>query len=114
MNLSTYINQIVLLLILAVASWLGVQVRNLYRRYVTSEIKQAVCKTAVRFVEQIYVDLHGREKLEKAMLRASEMLADYGINITEYELIALIEAAVNEFNDAFNKKELPEAEPPDA
>lgn len=111
MNLSTYINQIVLLLILAVAGWLGVQVRNLYRRYVTSEIKQAVCRTAVRFVEQVYKDLHGREKLEQAMRRASEMLAEYGIDISKNELVSLLEAAVNEFNNAFHKSYLQTEDP---
>ena len=98
-----YMQQIVLLLILALASWLGTQAKNLYKKYITTEIKQNVCRTAVRFVEQVYKDLHGPEKLFKAMERASEILEEYGITIRETELVAMIEAAVNEFNDAFAK-----------
>ena len=110
---NTYLNQILLALLLALAGWLGVQIKNLYRKYVNTEIKQAVCKTAVRFVEQVYKDIHGPEKLAQAMKRASEMLAEYGITITEYELVSLLEAAVNEFNNAFNRKpELPPASEP--
>ena len=105
MNLNQYINQIILLLILALASFLGVQIRNLYRKYVTTEIKQSVIRTVVRFVEQVYVDLHGPDKLRQAMARASAILKEYGITISESELIAMIEAAVNEFNNAFNKDE---------
>lgn len=115
MNLvNQYFSQIFMLLILALAAFLGTQARNLYRRYVTTEIKQSVCRTAVRFVEQIYVDLHGPEKLAQAMAKASEILEGYGITIREDELIAMIEAAVNEFNNAFGAKagkHLPAAQP---
>ena len=101
--LNQYINQIILMLILALAAWLGAQVKNLYKKYITTEIKQSVVRTAVRFVEQVYIDLHGPEKLAQAMEKASEILEGYGITISESELIAMIEAAVNEFNNAFKK-----------
>jgi hypothetical protein len=39
----------------------------------------------------------------QALLAASEMLAEKGITITELEMRVLIEAAVAEFNQAFNK-----------
>ena len=48
----------------------------------------AICRTAVRFVEQVYQDLHGPDKLRQAMAKASELLAGYGITITEEELVA--------------------------
>ena len=108
---NSYLNQILLALLLALAGWLGVQIKNLYRKYVNTEIKRAVCKTAVRFVEQVYKDIHGPEKLAQAMKRASKMLEEYGITITEYELISLLEAAVNEFNNAFNRNDKPELPP---
>lgn len=100
---SQYLYQIILALFLAAAAFLGAQVRNLYRKFVTTEIKQSVCRTAVRFVEQVYIDIHGPEKLRQAMTKASELLQEKGITITETELVALIEAAVNEFNNAFAK-----------
>ena len=103
--LSSYISQLVLVLFLAFAAFLGAQAKALYNKYITTEIKQAVCRTVVRFVEQVYTDLHGRDKLEKAMQRASELLAQYGIEITEVELISILESAVNEFNNTFNKTE---------
>lgn len=98
-----YIIQVAIIIVIAIATWLGTQAKNLYKKYITTEIKQSVARTVVRFVEQVYVDIHGAEKLEKAMEKASEILAEYGITISKSELIALIEAAVNEFNNAFNK-----------
>ena len=65
-----YLQEIVQLLILALAGWLGVQVKNLYKKYITTKIKQSVCRTAVRFVEQIFQDIHGPEKLAQAMAKA--------------------------------------------
>lgn len=103
--INQYINQIILMLILALAAWLGGQIASLYRKYITTEIKQNVCKTVVRFVEQVYVDLHGPEKLAQAMAKASEILEGCGISISESELVAIIEAAVNEFNNAFRKND---------
>lgn len=101
--MKSYFYQIILMIVIAFAGWLGVQIKNLYQKYVTTKIKQAVCRTVVRFVEQVYTDLHGRDKLRKAMERASQILATYGIHITEDELEAILEAAVNEFNNSFHK-----------
>ena len=107
--MNQYFNQIILTLILALAAFLGAQLKNLYKKYVNTEIKQAVCRTVVRTVEQIYKDLHGEEKLHKAMGRASKILAEeYGIHISEYELVSMIEAAVNEFNNSFHKDDPPD------
>lgn len=101
---SQYIVQILAILLVAVATWLGTQAKNLYKKYVTTEIKQSVARTVVRFVEQVYKDIHGQEKLREAMQKASSILEEYGITITENELVALIEAAVNEFNNSFAKE----------
>ena len=96
-----YLTQMILTLFLALAAFLGAQLKNLYRKYVSTEIKQAVCRTTVRYIEQVYKDIHGPEKLAQAMAKASEILQTYGITISETELVAMIEAAVNEFNDSF-------------
>ena len=101
--INQYLTQIILTLLLAFCAFLGAQARNLYKKYITTEIKQSVCRTAVRFVEQVYIDIHGPEKLAMAMGKASSILAGYGITISEEELIAMLEAAVNEFNNAFSK-----------
>ena len=101
--ISVYLNQILLAVFLAVSAWLAVQAKNLYRRYINTETKEKVVRSVVRFVEQVYIDLHGPEKLSQAMEKASEILEGYGITISESELIAMIEAAVNEFNNAFKK-----------
>lgn len=103
--ISQYGMEILYTLVMAVAGYIGLQVKNLYQKYVNDQTKKDVAKTVVQGVEQIYKDLHGEDKLNKALEAASEMLGEKGINITEFEMKMLIEAAVGEFNDAFNKTE---------
>lgn len=101
--ISEYGTQILFAVVTAIAGYVGIVVKSLYTKYVNDQTKKDVVRTVVRGVEQIYKDLHGEEKLGKALEAASEMLLEKGINITDFELKMLIEAAVSEFNDAFNK-----------
>lgn len=101
--INEYGTQILYLILTTLAGYIGIAVKNLYTKYINDKTKQAVAKTAVQFVEQVYKDLHGDEKLNAALSAASEMLAEKGISVSDLEMRVLIEAAVAEFNNAFNK-----------
>lgn len=103
--INEYGTTILYAIITTIAGYIGIVVKNLYQKYVNDQTKKDVVKTVVRSIEQIYKDLHGEDKLNKALESASEMLAIKGIEISEFELRVLIEAAVGEFNDVFNKTE---------
>ena len=101
--ISEYGTTILYAVLTALAGYIGIFAKKLYAKYVNDKTKQAVAKTVVQAVEQIYKDLHGEEKLNKALEAASEMLAEKGITITDLEMRMLIEAALAEFNNAFEK-----------
>lgn len=101
--LSEYGTTILYAILTAIGGYLGIWAKKLYTKYVNDKTKQAVAKTVVQAVEQLYKDLRGEEKLEKALEAASDMLAERGITVTDLELRILIEAAVGEFNKAFEK-----------
>ena len=105
--LTEFINEygtaILYALIMGVFGYLGLLARKCFDKIIDSKEKRAVADSCVKFVEQVYKDLHGEDKLDKALEAASEMLAQKGISFTELELRVLIEAAVASFNDAFNK-----------
>lgn len=103
--INAYGLQILYTIITAIAGYIGIVLKNLATKYINDKTKKSVAKSAVQFVEQVYKDLHGEEKLRQALAAASEMLAEKGINVTELELRVLIEAAVAEFNEAFKKTE---------
>ena len=96
--INTYGMQLMYAIITAIAGYIGIVVKNL-----VDKTKKEVAKNAVQFVEQVCKNLHGEEKLNEALVAASEMLVEKGISITELELRVLIEAAVAEFNKAFEK-----------
>ena len=102
---SAYGVEILMAIITAIAGYIGVVIKNLYTKHINDKTKKSVVETVVKGVEQIYKDLHGEEKLEKAIEAATEMLNEKNISITEFELRMLIEAAVAEFNKAFEKTE---------
>lgn len=103
--INEYGTTILYAILTAIGGYLGIVVKNLYTKYVNDKTKEAVAKTVVQAVEQIYKDLHGDEKLNKALDSAAEMLEQKGVSVTELELRMLIEAAVGEFNEAFKKGE---------
>ena len=105
MFISEYGMAMLYMVITGVFAYLGVKAKALADKYLTDKTKVDVAKTVVRAVEQVYKDLHGEDKLNKALESASEMLAEKGIKVTDLEMKMLIEAAVGEFNKAFEKKE---------
>lgn len=97
----TYLKEIVMLIVTGVFAWLGKEAKKLYEKHVNTQIKKDVVNTVVEAVEQIYKDLHGEDKLNKALEAASEMLKAQGVPVTDLELRTLIEAAVGSFNGVF-------------
>lgn len=95
--------QLLYALITAIAGYIGIVVKNLVKKYLDDKTKLSVARIAVQYVEQVYKELHGEEKLNEALGAAAEMLAEKSITVTSLELRVLIEAAVAEFNEAFNK-----------
>ena len=101
--INEYGTTIIYALLTGIFGYFGILAKKYFDKYFDSKEKRDVAASCVKFVEQVYKDLHGEEKLNKALEAASEMLAQKGISFTELELRVLIEAAVASFNDAFNK-----------
>ena len=87
---------------------LGFVLKSLAKKYLDDNTKMTVAAVCVQFVEQVYKELHGEEKLYKALERASELLYEKGIDFSAVEMETLIEAAVAEFNEAFKKPTISE------
>lgn len=98
-----YVLPAIVSLLAAAAAFVGAQLKRLYEKYINDKTKQSVVRTCVKAVEQLYHDLGGPEKLEKAKASAVEMLNEKGIPITDLELSMLIESAVSEFNYGFSQ-----------
>lgn len=92
----------------AVGTALGLFFKRLYTNTIGDKIKldtvKEIARVVVKFVEQVYKDIHGEEKLEKALEAFAEMLNNKGITISDLEMRVYLESALAEFNEAFNKE----------
>lgn len=108
MDWSEIVNQLIQILLPILATFLtglftyiGTRLKSAYEQKVNTETAKVVVENAVRFVEQVYKDLHGKEKLEKAVEQVSQILASKGINLSDAEINMLIESAVYGLNEGW-------------
>ena len=99
----TYGPTLVLSILCAIFGALGLAAKQLWRSYVNTKEKESVAYTVAAFVEQVWKDIHGHDKLMEALETAKYLLFQKGISYDEKEMMVLIEAAVSEFNDAFHE-----------
>ena len=78
--------------------YIGLKAKQVYTKYVDNQVKQDVVNSTVNYVEQVYKDIHGKEKLQKAKEKVTEILTEQGIKITDADLEMLIESAVYGLN----------------
>lgn len=67
------------------------------------ETKQELASLAVRFVEQVYFDMRGPEKYDRAAEWLATRARERGLEITSGEITGLIEAALRSFKDEFGE-----------
>lgn len=86
-------------------TYIGTKLKSAYEKKVNTETAKAVVEDVVKFVEQVYTDIHGKEKLQKAIEQASIILQNKGISISEAEINMLIESAVYGLNEGLNTEQ---------
>ena len=97
----TYGLTILATILTSVASYVGIALKKIYEKYTNTKIKKDVVRTVCEAVEQIYKDLKGEEKYEKAVEGITEILTSKGITITEIEVKMLIESVCYSFKQAW-------------
>lgn len=101
MDWLTILNQCLDILLPAVASVISVllgvlaaKIKTAYDNKVQDEIVRTIVESVVRWAQQVYEDCDGPEKLQAALQKASDILNEKGITISDEELNMLIESAV--------------------
>lgn len=77
-----------------IIAYLGNKIKKYYDEKYKTETIDAILKSTVDYVEQVFTDIKGKEKLDKARDVALNRLKNKGINIDEIELTILIESFV--------------------
>jgi hypothetical protein len=98
--IATYGVTILYTVLTTIASYIGLKIKALYEEYINTERKEKVVKTVVNAVEQLYKDLDGAAKLEKAKENIMALLGEKGLTMTELEMEMLIESVCNSFKNS--------------
>lgn len=101
--INTYGMELLKAIVLLIAGTFGLIACKLANRCLNTETKRTLARTGVLFVEQVYKNLHGEEKMDKFLEYAAAQLKRYGIKFDAEEMKALAEAFLAEFNEAFTK-----------
>lgn len=95
------LNQCLDILLPAIASVISVifgviatKIKATYDSKVQDETVKIVIENVVKWAQQVYIDCDGSEKLQAALDKASLLLNEKGITISNEELDMLIESAV--------------------
>lgn len=107
----TYLVPAVVTAVGALFSWIGIQLKRLYQEHIDTKTKEDIIKSTVQYVQQVYKDINGEEKLEKAVSTASDWLSSKGLEVSEAELRVLIESAVYSMKNGFITGEVIETKP---
>ena len=99
----TYGPTLVGALLCAIMGSLGFAAKRLYEKRINTEEKKSIARTVASYVQQVWKDIHGPEKMAKALEAAEELLKKKNINFNASEMRVYIEAALAEFNDAFHQ-----------
>ena len=102
--LDTYGMSIVYAILTALATYIAAKAKQFIQERLDDKKKKDIAKMCVEAVEQMYKNLHGTDKYDKAAESIVEMLKEKGITITELELKLLIESTLAGFNKAFQKE----------
>lgn len=103
--ISTYLLPMLGTVLTAVFSFVGLKIKTIYEKHVKDKTTESIVNSTVRYVEQVYKEIDGQAKLEKAMENAKIRLSDKGITITDLELRVLIESACNGFKNGLKDGE---------
>lgn len=93
------IMQIIPIVLATVGTFLIGLIKAKYSQYVNTDTKKEIAMLTVRYVEQVFTALHGKDKLDKAKSAFVDMLNEKGIKVSEAEINMLLEAAVNQMNE---------------
>ncbi len=100
----------VVTIVTAIAGYVALKIKNKFEEKINTDTKKEVVEATVKYVQQVYEALDGKEKLQKALETSVEWLEEKGITITEAEATILIEAAIKGFKASWYTPVTPELE----
>ena len=78
----------------SIISYASLEAKKIYNKHFIAKTKKDVVEMVCMAINQVYPNLSGEEKLNKAIINCNEILNEKGIKITDLELRMYIESLV--------------------
>lgn len=91
----------IITIVTAIFGYVAIVIKNKLASKVDTDTKKEIIGETVKYIQQVYETLDGKEKLRKALDTSIEWLNEKGIKITEVEATILIESAIKGFKDGW-------------
>ena len=91
----------VITIVTAIFGYVAVAIKNKLSKKIDTDTKKEIIGETVKYVQQVYETLDGKEKFRKALDTSIEWLNEKGIQITEAEATILIESAIKGFKEGW-------------
>lgn len=95
--LSQYGISLMYMILTTLFSYIGLQIKNIYNKYLKDKIKLDVVKNCVKATEQCCKNLESSEKYNQAVTNITNILNSKKIKVSELEIKMMIEAVCHDF-----------------
>ena len=87
----------------SIISYVSLEIKKIYNKHFIDKTKKDVVSLVCKAINQVYPNLTGKEKLNKAIYNCREILKEKNIKINDLELRMYIESSVCCFSNEVNK-----------
>lgn len=94
--ITNHLSNVIVTILTTFISYIGVQIKKTYQEKIQEETKRKIVTSGVKATEQVYQNLKGNEKLQKAKETILPILKQKGIKLVDQEIDVLIEEACHE------------------
>ena len=91
--------------IMGLFSYIALDIKNLHKKCVQDKTKKDVVKMVCRYVNEVYPNATGEDKLDQAFINTKKILKEKKINISDLELKVLLHNSIYLIKNKLEVKE---------
>ena len=92
-------------IVMGVFSYIALDIKKIYKSHIQDKTKKEVIDKVCIYVDELYPNLNGEDKLKKVMSNAKEMLKEKKITISDLELQILLHNSIHIINNNLEVRE---------
>lgn len=91
-------------IVMGVFSYIALDIKKEYKKYVQDKTKKEVVDRVCNYVNEVYPNTSGKDKLNIAITSSKEILKEKGITISDLELKVLLHNSIQVTNNELEVK----------